>query len=202
MPAFKYKGIIGEKNTYTDGVIEAINEDEAAFRLREQKIIIISLAKSKKKSSSDSTKKKKNSDGEGLLSKIPFLGGGSVKPQEVMLFSKKIATMTKNIDWDKMRGMILMNHGVFSFGDNAKQSYDRMIQIVTKAEDYLKSAKVFRKYHNSNSKADLLALARIRKKASQMAGKPYIALLNDSTEAVGFSTMKAAKNLSLKIMKS
>ena len=59
MPAFEYKGIIGEKNTYTDGVIEAINEDEAAFRLREQKIIIISLAKSKKKSSSDSTKKKK-----------------------------------------------------------------------------------------------------------------------------------------------
>ena len=95
MPAFEYKGIIGEKNTYTDGVIEAINEDEAAFRLREQKIIIISLAKSKKKSSSDNTKKKKNSDGEGLLSKIPFLGGGSVKPQEVMLFSKKIATMIR-----------------------------------------------------------------------------------------------------------
>ena len=42
MPAYDYKGIIGEKNTYTDGVIEAINEDEAAFRLREQKIIIIS----------------------------------------------------------------------------------------------------------------------------------------------------------------
>ena len=40
MPAYDYKGIIGEKNTYTDGVIEAINEDEAAFRLREQKIII------------------------------------------------------------------------------------------------------------------------------------------------------------------
>ena len=114
------------------------------------------------------------------------------------ILAKKIATMTKNIDWDKMRGMILMNHGVFSFGDDAKQSYDRMIQIVTKAEDYLKSAKVFRKYHNSNSKADLLALARIRKKASRLAGKPYIALLNDSTEAVGFSKMKAAKNLSLK----
>ena len=89
MPAYDYKGIIGEKNTYTDGVIEAINEDEAAFRLREQKIIIISLAKSKKKSASDKTKKKKDNDGDSLLSKIPFLGGGSVKPQEVMLFSKK-----------------------------------------------------------------------------------------------------------------
>mgnify|MGYP001169735514 CR=1 FL=1 len=59
MPAYDYKGIIGEKNTYTDGIIEAINEDEAAFRLREQKIIIISLSKSKKKSASDKTKNKK-----------------------------------------------------------------------------------------------------------------------------------------------
>ena len=64
MPAFEYKGIIGEKNTYTDGIIEAINEDEAAFRLREQKIIIISLAKSKKKSASDKTKKKKSESNE------------------------------------------------------------------------------------------------------------------------------------------
>ena len=76
MPAYDYKGIIGEKNTYTDGVIEAINEDEAAFRLREQKIIIISLAKSKKKSASDKTKKKKDNDGESILSNIQFLGGG------------------------------------------------------------------------------------------------------------------------------
>ena len=29
MPSFEYKGISGEKNTYADGVIEAINEDEA-----------------------------------------------------------------------------------------------------------------------------------------------------------------------------
>ena len=40
MPSFEYKGISGEKNTYADGVIEAINEDEAAYRLRQKKIII------------------------------------------------------------------------------------------------------------------------------------------------------------------
>ena len=27
MPSFEYKGISGEKNTYADGIIEAINED-------------------------------------------------------------------------------------------------------------------------------------------------------------------------------
>ena len=50
MPSFEYKGISGEKNTYADGIIEAINEDEAAYRLRQQKIIItsIKLAKTQK----------------------------------------------------------------------------------------------------------------------------------------------------------
>lgn len=36
-------------------------------------------------------------------------------------------------------GMVLMNHGIFSFGDNAKESYDRMIELVSMAEDYLQS---------------------------------------------------------------
>src|SRR5574340_642135 len=34
-------------------------------------------------------------------------------------------------------GMVLMNHGIFSFGDTAKQAYDRMIALVGRAEDYL-----------------------------------------------------------------
>ena len=34
-------------------------------------------------------------------------------------------------------GMALMNHGMFSFGDDAQQSYERMIELVTQAEDYL-----------------------------------------------------------------
>ena len=29
MPLYEYKGISGEKNTYADGVIEALNEDES-----------------------------------------------------------------------------------------------------------------------------------------------------------------------------
>lgn len=35
-------------------------------------------------------------------------------------------------------GMVLMNHGIFSFGDNARESYERMIDLVSRAEDYLK----------------------------------------------------------------
>ena len=47
MPNFEYKGIAGEGNKYTEGIIAAVNQDEAAFLLREKKIIITSLNISK-----------------------------------------------------------------------------------------------------------------------------------------------------------
>ena len=34
-------------------------------------------------------------------------------------------------------GMVLVHHGVFSFGESARESYERMIQLVQLAEDYL-----------------------------------------------------------------
>ncbi|RWX46054.1 Class II Aldolase and Adducin N-terminal domain-containing protein [Candidatus Electrothrix aarhusensis] len=34
-------------------------------------------------------------------------------------------------------GMVLMNHGVFSFADSARESYERMIHLVDMAESYL-----------------------------------------------------------------
>ena len=56
MPLFDYKGISGDENKYAEGSIEAINEDEAAFKLREKKIIITSLilSKGQKKEKKDS----------------------------------------------------------------------------------------------------------------------------------------------------
>lgn len=36
-------------------------------------------------------------------------------------------------------GMVLMHHGVFAFGGTARESYERMITLVSRAEDYLKS---------------------------------------------------------------
>ena len=88
MPSYEYKGISGEKNTYADGIIEAINEDEAAHRLRQKKIIItsIKLAKGQK----IAAKKKSNIEGGSLLDRLT-----SIKPAEVVLFSKKLSTMAR-----------------------------------------------------------------------------------------------------------
>ena len=40
-------------------------------------------------------------------------------------------------------GMVLLNHGIFSFGVTATESYDRMIDLVGRAEEYLKRSKAW-----------------------------------------------------------
>ncbi len=37
------------------------------------------------------------------------------------------------------RGMVLLQHGIFSFGASAEESYNRMIELVAQAEDYLQA---------------------------------------------------------------
>jgi rhamnose utilization protein RhaD (predicted bifunctional aldolase and dehydrogenase) len=45
---------------------------------------------------------------------------------------------TRGIDWSALDAMILLHHGIFTFADEARQSYDRMIALVSQAEDYLR----------------------------------------------------------------
>jgi len=60
------------------------------------------------------------------------------------ILAQKIYEMTEHdFDWDTCEGFILHNHGIFTFDDDAKKSYDKMIKAVTRAEDFLaKNAEV------------------------------------------------------------
>ena len=73
---YSYKGISAGK--YIEGEIEAINQEEASFKLKEQKVIITNLTKLKKKKAEKSKKK-----GGGFS-----FGKKKVKPEDVMIFSK------------------------------------------------------------------------------------------------------------------
>ena len=85
MPLFDYKGISSDDNKYAEGSIDAINEDEAAFKLREKKVIITSLSLSK-------GQKKEKKDSKSSLS---FGGFGKIKSKEIALFTKKLSTMIR-----------------------------------------------------------------------------------------------------------
>ncbi len=54
------------------------------------------------------------------------------------ILAKTVYEYTKDFNWLKCDGIILLNHGVFTFDDDAKKSYDKMIDSVTKAEIFLK----------------------------------------------------------------
>jgi len=83
-------------------------------------------------------------------------------------------------------GMILMHHGVFSFADDARESYERMIELVTRAEDCLRRQgawEIAPVRATGAARADAggsrrIALARLRHDVSRVAGRPMI-LINE-----------------------
>lgn len=48
-----------------------------------------------------------------------------------------IYEMTLDLDWSSIDGIILHNHGIFTFDNDAKKSYEKMINAVTLAEEFL-----------------------------------------------------------------
>jgi len=88
---------------------------------------------------------------------------------------------------DRTIGMVLMNHGIFSFGDSAKQAYDRMIELVGRAEAYLEKNALLPGVQEFEAEADWLALAALRKKVSAAAGFPLLLHNNTGNAALAFA---------------
>ena len=66
--SFEYRGIAEGK--YTEGIIEALDKDEASFKLREKKVIITSMLLIK---GQKIRKRKKEAQGGGFLDNLFFL---------------------------------------------------------------------------------------------------------------------------------
>ena len=80
---FQYKGI--SQGKYVEGEIEALNNSEAAYKLKEQKVIITKLIQAKKKKVE---KAKKKSAG--------FSFGKGVKAKDILIFAKQFSTMLRS----------------------------------------------------------------------------------------------------------
>ncbi|HHI94917.1 MAG TPA: bifunctional aldolase/short-chain dehydrogenase [Gammaproteobacteria bacterium] len=110
------------------------------------------------------------------------------------VLAKVIRELTRDVDWSQLDGMVLMNHGVFSFADDARVSYERMITLVTMAEDALVKAKasVASAMPESPVPHDALVLqqlADIRRAVSRARGVPGTLRWDASPEAVGFANL-------------
>ncbi len=91
---------------------------------------------------------------------------------------------------DNTIGMVLMNHGIFSFGETAQESYERMIELVTEAEDYLQRHQAWqipKTPVNAPDTALSHTLARLRHQVSVAAGLPVILSLQQTEKTLSFA---------------
>lgn len=86
-------------------------------------------------------------------------------------------------------GMVLMNHGIFSFGETARESYERMIHLVTLAEEHLAAQGAWdlpalpEAAPPSPSPRDIAAL---RRDLAQEAGFPMVLLSRRDARSLAF----------------
>jgi len=87
-------------------------------------------------------------------------------------------------------GMVLLNHGIFSFGDTARESYERMIELVNHAEQYLDRKKAWtlsRVAQEPPGPALRAEMAALRQRLSHLAGAPLIVATHSSDKALAFA---------------
>lgn len=106
--------------------------------------------------------------------------------------ARAVRELTRTIDWNSLEGIVLLNHGVFTFGADAKSSYERMISMVTRAERFLDARAPVGPAAAAPPRPfthpELLALARLRRAVGRAMGAPVVALSDRSEEAAGFAS--------------
>jgi rhamnose utilization protein RhaD (predicted bifunctional aldolase and dehydrogenase)/NAD(P)-dependent dehydrogenase (short-subunit alcohol dehydrogenase family) len=95
-------------------------------------------------------------------------------------------------------GMVLMQHGIFSFGATAEESYSRMIALVDRAEAYLKQEKAW-DFPISPMRPMgpmRVPLAALREQIAESAGFPVVISSHADPKCQAFARSSAARDLS------
>jgi NAD(P)-dependent dehydrogenase (short-subunit alcohol dehydrogenase family) len=95
-------------------------------------------------------------------------------------------------------GMVLMNHGIFSFGATARESYERMIALVSRAEDYLARNHAWdlpRPAVDGATPALRADLARLRQDISARAGFPVVLAVHSDPKYLAIARRGDAAHL-------
>ena len=103
------------------------------------------------------------------------------------ILSKQVYNEVKDFDINQYKGIILHRHGVFTYSNNAREAYENMIELVSRAESYISENGVVQ-HVESQSEVNLLDLARIRKSVSASRGSAQLAMLDQSDEAKSFAS--------------
>ena len=104
------------------------------------------------------------------------------------ILAHTIYKLTRDIDWDKCEGIILLNHGIFTFDDDPKKSYDKMIDAVSKAEEFLDdSANLVIEKYMPRATLDIQKLQEI---ISEAKGYDAVIKVNQSPLALHYASQR------------
>jgi rhamnose utilization protein RhaD (predicted bifunctional aldolase and dehydrogenase)/NAD(P)-dependent dehydrogenase (short-subunit alcohol dehydrogenase family) len=87
-------------------------------------------------------------------------------------------------------GMVLLHHGIFSFGNTARESYERMIALVGRAEEYLRTRRAWSLPAPPEAPPPPVArreVADLRAAISRAAGFPLVLRLRDDPRSLAFA---------------
>ena len=130
-------------------------------------------------------------DGEGHIRRI--YGSEVVVVPYVMpgfKLARACADLFPRQAHDGTQGMILLHHGIFTFGPDARTAYERMIELVSRAEDYLQSRNAWQialPVVNAPTETLRVERARVRRAVSDAAGLPLIMASHDDAQALAFA---------------
>jgi NAD(P)-dependent dehydrogenase (short-subunit alcohol dehydrogenase family) len=95
--------------------------------------------------------------------------------------------------------MVLMHHGIFSFGETARESYERMIALVTRAEEYLARHGAWELRRPARPQPRPVArgeIATLRAAVSRAAGSPLVLAVHDDDRSLAFARREDAARIS------
>lgn len=95
-------------------------------------------------------------------------------------------------------GMVLLKHGIFSFGGTAEESYARMISLVDRAEDYLKERGAWELPISPMGPMGpmCMQLAALREEIAKSAGFPVIVSTDSNPRSLAFAREKDVREIS------
>ncbi len=112
------------------------------------------------------------------------------------ILARKIYEMTLGMNWGAIRGMVLLNHGLFTFSDDAKESYENMIELVSRAESYIIEKQANPTLKTPYENPPLLKLAEIRKEVGKHKGSAVIAKFCGSAHSYTYSLKPELESIS------
>ncbi len=91
-------------------------------------------------------------------------------------------------------GMLLLNHGMFSFGDTARTAYERMLDLVSRAEAFLQQRGAWQITWGAAADAApdrplRTELATLRRAVAEVAGVPLLLRSHRDAQGLGFARL-------------